>query len=225
MEKSIIQQKALDSWKLNKGIGTCEIATGVGKTKIALDAILAVKDRLYTDDPNKVLKCLIIVPTEVIRDEVFPTEFEKWNMLEIMTNNCEISCIQTVYKYVDKYYDLIIVDEIHRVLPKEKDEYEYYKFFEQNKFRYILGLSATIDKEQISNLNKIAPVCFKYSLQEALNDGIISEFKIYNIEVLLTEEEKVKLSKIQKSYNYYEGLLGGRFEAFNNALKYIKVKH
>lgn len=220
INKTLLQEKALNIWKSNKGIGTLEIATGVGKTKIALDAIKAVYNRLMKEDENHVFKCLIIVPTEVIRDEVFPSEFEKWNMLDIMRKFCQIECIQTVYKYIDRTYDLIIVDEIHRILPIE-DQYEYYKFFNNNTYKYILGLSATIDKQQIFRLNGIAPVCFKYTLDNALEDGIISTFKIYNVAVSLTEEEKVKLGKIQRSYNYYEGLLGGKFQAFGEAKKYL----
>jgi len=220
INKTLLQEKALNIWKSNKGIGTLEIATGVGKTKIALDAIKAVYNRLLKEDENHVFKCLIIVPTEVIRDQVFPSEFEKWNMLDIMSKFCQIECIQTVYKYIDRTYDLVIVDEIHRILPIE-DQYEYYKFFNNNTYKYILGLSATIDKQQLFRLNRIAPVCFKYTLDNALEDGIISAFKIYNVAVSLTEEEKVNLGKIQRNYNYYEGLLGGKFEAFDEATKYL----
>ena len=119
-------------------------------------------------------KCLIIVPTEIIRDNVFPDEFKKFGHSDLLTK-CQIACIQTVYKYKDTEWDIVVCDEIHNYLYKngEKD-YEYFKFFENNKINSILGLSASIDIDRLESLNRIAPIIYKLTLDEAVKLGIVS---------------------------------------------------
>lgn len=213
--RDIKQSEAFNTWCGNPK-STLNLCTGAGKTKIALMCIQKVFDKI-----GESLKCLIIVPTEIIRDEVFPSEFKKFGYSHLL-KYCEIKCIQTVYKYEDHNYDLVVVDEIHRILYEngEKD-YEYFKFFEKNTYKYILGLSASIDDNRLEALNRIAPIIYKLSLDEAVRLGIISPFKIYNVAISLSQEELKEYNRLIKLYYYYESLLGGRFKAFSNALNYI----
>ena len=47
--------------------------------------------------------------------------------------------------------------EIHNYIPIT-DEYMYFKFFENNRFDKILGLSASIDSSLLPRLDTIAPI-------------------------------------------------------------------
>jgi len=166
-------------------------------------------------------KCIIIVPTEIIRDEVFPSEFKKFGKQHLM-KYCEISCIQTVYKYNNVKYDLVVCDEIHNYLYMNGDkDYEYFKFFENNSFDSILGLSASIDDNKLESLNRIAPIIYKLTLDEAVKLGIVSLFKIYNIPIELTSDEQKEYNRLLKLYIYYESLLGGKYVAFSNSIKFL----
>lgn len=166
-------------------------------------------------------KCLIITPTEIIRDKVFPEEFKKFGHQNLLSK-CQIACIQTVYKYENTEWDLVVCDEIHNYLYMngEKD-YEYFKFFENNKINSILGLSASIDVNRMESLNRIAPIVYKLSLDEAVKLGIVSPFKIYNVEISLTGDELKEYNRLLKLYLYYENLLGGKFNAFSNSIKFL----
>jgi superfamily II DNA or RNA helicase len=219
VNRIIKQNEALEAWS-NNPRSTLNLCTGFGKTYMAIRVIEKVYNHLIKEGRTNI-NVLIIVPTEIIRDRVFPEEFKKFGKMELL-KYCKISCIQTVYKYESTEWDLVVCDEIHNYLPENgKIGYEYFKFFENNKYRYLLGLSASIDLNRMEFLNKIAPISYTITLEEAVKLGIISPFTIYNVEIDLTPEEATEYRKLLTIYQYYERLLGGRFEAYRNSIKYI----
>ena len=212
----IKQSEAFYTWdKVKKG--TLNLCTGFGKTFVSLMVI----EHMFKTLNKQNFKCLIIVPTEIIRDDVFPSEFKKFAK-EYLLKYCEISCIQSVYKYENTEWDLVVCDEIHNYLYKNGEtEYEYFKFFENNKINAILGLSASIDQDRLESLNRIAPIIYRLSLDEAVKLGIVSPFKILNVEVSLTDDEQKSYDNLLRVYKYYENLLGGKWVAFSNSIKFL----
>lgn len=214
----IKQDEAFNAW-VNYPRGTLNLPTGFGKTFMAIKIIKFLYNHKNINKDN--FKCLIIVPTEIIRDEVFPSEFKKFGEMELL-KKCQISCIQTVYKYENTEWDLVVCDEIHNYLPENGEkEYEYFKFFEKNKFRYILGLSASLPDNRMEYLNKIAPIIYRLSLDQAVKLGIISPFTIYNVEISLTTDELTEYNRLLRNYLYYENLLGGRYDAYSNSIRFL----
>lgn len=208
-----IQLGAYDAWCTNPR-SVIEMCTGSGKTLVAIMAIEAVVKKF----PDA--KILIIVPTEIIRDRVFPDDFKKFGKAHLLAN-CTIECIQTVYKWSNISFTLVVADELHNYLPGyTKTSYEYFKFFENNAFNYFLGLSAFIDESLKLFQNKLGPTVYRYTISQAAKDGVVSAFKFVNYAVKLTEEEEKALKTIQRNYGYYEMLLGGPYEAFRNATSY-----
>lgn len=208
-----IQQQAFSAWAANPR-SVLELCTGSGKTRIAIMVIEAVVEKF----PDA--KILIIVPTELIRDKTFPEDFYKFGKEHLLAN-CTIECIQTVYKWLNTEYTLVVCDELHNYLPKEGEtNYEYFKFFENNDFKYFLGLSATIDSSLKQFQYKLGPTVFRYNISQAARDGVVSAFKFVNYAITLTVEEEAELKKVQRNYNYYEHLLGGPYEAFRMATIY-----
>ena len=182
---------------------------------------IMIIDYMFKVLNKKDFKVLIIVPTEIIRDDVFPGEFKKFGKMDLL-KYCQISCIQTVYKYESTEWDLVVCDEIHNYLYMNGEtDYEYFKFFERNKFDSILGLSASIDPERTQALNRIAPIVYKLSLDEAVKLGIVSPFKILNVAIPFSKEEQEQYDRLLKVYRYYESLLGGKFVAFRNSILYL----
>ena len=214
----IKQEEAFKAW-VNNPKGTLNLFTGFGKTYMAIKIINFLYNHKNINKDN--FKCLIIVPTEIIRDVVFPNEFKKFGLSELL-KKCQIACIQTVYKYENTEWDLVVCDEIHNYIPEDGEtDYEYFKFFERNKYRYILGLSASIPDNRKLFLNKIAPVIYSITLDEGVKLGIASPFTIYNVEISLTADELVEYNRLLKIYLYYERLLGGSYEAYSNSIKYL----
>lgn len=193
--------------------GTYVGATAVGKTKIGCDvADIIIKKSLSF---NKEPKILIVVPTQNLRDNEWVNELINWGYKDNL-KYIEIQCIQTVYKYEHKDYDLVILDELHALVSEQ-----YSLLLKNNTFECIIGLTATIEdeiKKQI--VDHYCPVVHETSIDRALSLGLISPFKIYNLAVPLTKEEDTKLKSINYLYGKASNTLGGRFEAFDNAQIY-----
>lgn len=182
-----MQEKAYNQWALSNK-GTLAIATGVGKSKIFIDAC----KHLIKVNPNATIA--LIVPTEKLRDENWKAEFIKWADIELY-NKIERFCYASINK-VTKVFDFVGADEVHNITELNS------KFFELNRNSSIMGLTATPPEDEIkSNLLKIyAPVVFEYTLQEAVIDELVVPFNIKIIELPLDDKDKyieVKTKSLQ----------------------------
>lgn len=210
--KDKVQREGLNHWWKRGCKGTLEYATGVGKSRCGvLAAQFVVKNK-----PNA--KILIITPTQTIRDEAWVQEFKNWDAGKLLNINVNIQCIQTVYKWKNQHYDLIIADEIHNYIPDvKKTDYQYYKFFENNTFDKILGLSASISNDLKPRLWKVAPVIDTIDTNDALKLGLISPFVVYNLSVDLTPAEK-------EAYNRATELFEKTFSIFTDSRGYRNIQ-
>lgn len=123
----------------------------------------------------------------------------------------QVVTINTAYKMSGEY-DLIIVDEAHRSLSPT-----YRNFYKNNKSTYLLLLTATLPPKEENRkfMLGIAPIIKQKSVAEALDDGAISDFMIFNIPVgqdkstsskykLFTaklKEAAVRLSQLKRKHN------------------------
>jgi superfamily II DNA or RNA helicase len=191
--------------------GTVNLPTGSGKTRIL--AIAA--GRHIEKNPEE--KWLVVVPKTGLRDTEIPNEFKKWGYKKQFNKGITVECINTACKRMNEHWDGLCVDEIHGTLSPE-----FIKLYENNKFNKILGLSATIeDQEKVKLLNNIAPIVFKLSVNKALELGLISDFRVFNLKVNFTGKEAVDYNKANSSYEYNTSMLGGREVAFGRAQKIL----
>lgn len=174
-----IQDKALVSW-INKGRkGTLELITGIGKTKIAMEAV-----KTYPADAK-----ILFLAEQTDRELELRNEMEKWSV----DHDIDFACYQSAYKWLGTEWDLVIADEIHDSLTKE-----YSKFYNNNSFKDIIGLSATVDRKAIVDedeqiikghlLDKIAPVCYTYGIDKGQIDGTSRKLDVYVINHKLDTE-------------------------------------
>lgn len=200
--KNKIQQEALVKWLENEKKGVVILPTGVGKTILALHA-------LYTMDKNDITHVFLAETTERKKDLL--NDIKLYNKLfnVDVTNdyNLKFYCYQTAYRWKDKEFGLVIGDECHDSLSPK-----YSQFYFNNKYQAFIGLSATIDRKtkyeengQIFTkgdiLDKIAPVVFKYSINEAQKDNVSRKLNIYVINHQLEEVGKtVKAGSLKKSF-------------------------
>ena len=221
LNKDKIQRESLNVWYKKGCYGSLELATGVGKTRIGILAALYFAKKYAFD-----IKILIITPTETIRDYSWKDEFVKWKALDVYDNCVRTECINTIYKWKDKHFDLIIADEIHNFLPDHgATEYEFYKFFEQNTWDNILGLSGSISLAKHYYLNKIAPIVYTLSTPEAVELGLVAPYKIYNIPIEFTDEERKEYQSLtvrigalkERGYKAW-GQIGQRKILISNAI-------
>ncbi len=167
--REALQTEALNEWlKLRRGL--LVLPTGTGKTKVAIDAIKTIKPR----------KVLVIVPTEKLRDVTWPDELKKWGLKKKL----EIVCYASLAKIKRRTFDLVIMDEAHRITENNR------VFFENNKVKYVLGMTATNPKDKYDLLKDICPIVYSASLDQAIDAGAVADYEIEIIYLNLDDKEK-----------------------------------
>jgi superfamily II DNA or RNA helicase len=184
-----VQREAFKAWCENGRQGTIQAITGVGKTFIALHAIneLEVGDRILflaeTRQREQDLKEQIVKYREVFG-------------IDLSGKDIEFMCYQSAYRKVGMEHTLVIADEIHDSLSPA-----YSKYYRNNSYDRIMGLSATIDDDEVTIdgeettkmdlLNTIAPICFSYTLDEGQEDGTSRPLDIYVLHHKLDSTRKI----------------------------------
>lgn len=178
--KDEIQKEALDQVREEKR-AIVVAATGVGKSKIAVD----YSKEIVSEKRNA--KILVVVPTEKLRDENWLEEFDKWRARTIWNKNIDRCCYVSANKITDKSYDLVILDEIHNITENNSE------FFYNNKVDRCLGLTATppddeIKKEVLKELG--FKTVYEVPLDKAVELGLVSPYDITVVEVRLDDTDK-----------------------------------
>lgn len=164
MTRESFCQKVEQMWRANNCKGIVLGGTGVGKTRLIVNACI---DKL-TREP--MAKIVLGSPTTRLRDITIKAEFEKWGATNLWYR-LRSACYQTLRSETGSYYDLVIFDEVDKALTPE-----HFKFLLNNKYKEFLGLSATLEgREKQQMAESIAPVIYRYSTVEAANDGLINK--------------------------------------------------
>jgi superfamily II DNA or RNA helicase len=164
-----IQTKALSKW-LSIRRGLIVLPTGTGKSKVAIDAIKAI-------NPKNIL---IVVPTTKLRDISWPAELKKWGI----RRKIKIVCYVSLPKIVNEKFDLIILDEAHRITERNKE------FFKNNKYKYLMGLTATNPRDKYDLIKDICPVIHQIDLDDAIKANAVSDYEINIIYINLDAKDK-----------------------------------
>lgn len=180
-KKREIQIEALEAWKACDSIGTAEMATGSGKTFVALDACMEEK---------KGTRVVFLAETTQRETDLLMDikNYKKAFGKDVLKHvNLEFACYQSAYKWKNEKFGLVIADEIHDSLTAA-----YVQFYYNNSYKRILGLSATvksdqtyiIDDQEIPKevlLDEIAPVCYTYDVGDGQRDGTSRKLDLYLI--------------------------------------------
>lgn len=188
-----IQQEAQDAYLLATSKGrlnaaTVIVGTGGGKSKIAIDLIKKL-------EPSNIL---LLTNSENLRDSNWKAEFEKFGA---DWGRVTSECYQTVHKWVDTHYDLVVADEIDFAMSPV-----YSNYFKNNKWGYLLGLTGFSTEDKKGLLQLYAPICFEASTQEMQEEGLLnkSEFIFVGFDLGIAKTIEVKMKK------------GGHFYASEN---------
>jgi len=218
------QLQAIDTWEKNGFIGIFDMATGTGKTFTAL----AAASRLYNISNNKMALIIVcpyqhLVEQWVIelglfnvypiigysgsihRDfkkklekAIFDFDFGIKNFFCFVCTNATFAG-DTVQDYLCKLSSntLLIVDEAHNFGAKKLR-----KTLEHD-YEFKLALSATFERHNdIFGTQIISEYfgnkCIEYSLDEAIKNGMLCEYKYYPVPIVLSDEELEIFSKLSK---------------------------
>ena len=228
LNKQRIQQEAEDAWYNSGCLGTLEMATGVGKSKIALNCI----QRMRTVKPNT--SVLLVTPTERMRDIDWPEEARKW---EISLDDVKIVCQASLSKQKLDKYGMIVLDEYHNcgtaILNKLRDVIE-------DRRISVLGLTATLpskakwenEEERVGLLRTVVPSIYKITTDEAVDLGLVADFEVQVLKFrfdsinknIITGGAKQKWSTTEAShYIYLTKELQKAMYSKNEGLKFMKM--
>jgi superfamily II DNA or RNA helicase len=187
-----IQDSAVATWDKTGRKGTINLSTGIGKTFCFIKAT-----RLLPKGSS----ILFLAETsqrefDLEKDIKFFKKLYGYDLKSI--HKLTFMCYQSSYKLTNTTWDLVCADEIHMSLTPQ-----YTKFYKNNVYKHILGLSATVDRttkyldEEGNETNKgeliddIAPIVFKYNLNQAVKDGTTKKLRIFIINHHLDPEKKI----------------------------------
>ena len=217
------QKTAIDNWKNNNYQGYFDMATGTGKTITALCSL----EKLYNDTGGG-LVTVIVCPQKHLVDQ-WAEAAEQFNVMPIIgysdpstsgwknnfkrkilsfNENNNICLITTINSFVSddiqEWFEMIgkrlvlVIDEAHNMGSNARI----------NKLpdyiQYRLGLSATItrynDKTGTKSLKEFfKKECMKYTLEEAIKTGMLTNYEYHPIICEMSSEEYSSFIDINES--------------------------
>lgn len=172
MTREELNSKAIELLDISNNIAI-QAATGVGKSKIAIDLCYEIAERSL--GPIKVL----LVVAEKAHISNWNAEFIKWNH---SFGQVTIICYASLKNYRNSEWDAIIFDEAHHLKSALRLD-----VFDTLRSRYKFFLSATLKDFFIARLEEsCGPIStVKMGLQDAFDADILPEPKIKLIELTL----------------------------------------
>lgn len=188
------QKESVKKWIQSGCNATVSACTGYGKTRVAIMAIAKVLKK----KPDA--KILIVVPTEVLKNQWTEDYIEKYNL----TQNCEVQIINSVIK---KQWDvdLLVLDEIHLYAADT-----FQMIFVTVSYNMVLGLTATLERLDGKDLiiKQYAPVCDIITIEEATANGWCAPYKEY---VVLLDVDLTQYNKWNQEFISFFSQLGFDF--------------
>jgi superfamily II DNA or RNA helicase len=169
-DKDKIQRTAVSLIEKADGHGIIEAATGVGKTKIAIDYISKLASKIDG------IRVLWVVPSVKLRDIDVPAEFNKWHKSDLL-KDVQVICYDSIPKIQNDMFDLVVLDELHKITELRSEFF----FKNDNRIDRVLGLTATTPKEYVKQeiIDKLKmPLIFSINIEEAQESNLISDYEI-----------------------------------------------
>lgn len=145
-----------------------ELATGTGKTKLAIDLVNHLCSTKYKGKKTS----LLLLVAKRVHKQTWKEEIEKWGGLKVGSITTE--CYESLKKHKDERFTFVLCDEVHHIQSDVRLD-----LLESLKFDYMVGLSATIPR----GLKKYFYFQYKAKtvscdIVEAIEDEILPEPEI-----------------------------------------------
>ena len=173
--KTKLQQKEFEALK-GKPRVVLRWATGVGKSKMAIDLV----NHVASNSKHKPVKILFVV-AERAHIKNWQDEFEKWHLRfdKIATH---VICYASLHKERGNDYDVIVFDEAHHAFTEKR-----MAILETMDAANIIMLSATLSLQKIEEMEDIFGkfIVSTISLKKAVATDLLPDPKVYLIEMEL----------------------------------------
>jgi len=186
MDKNEIQKKALKSTE-NKQRCSIVLGTGVGKTVVGL--------KHMQQNTTSLMKTLVVAPKKSIFTSWIDDagKFNMENLLERITFSTYLS----INKHNPNDFDAVYLDECHSLLDSHRGFLQLFK-------GKILGLTGTPPKRHYTEkgkmVNEFCPVVFTFKADDAIENGILNDYKIIVHELHLSQVKNYQVKTKTKSF-------------------------
>ena len=183
------QKEAYEAWNQNNLTGIFLSCTGAGKSLAAMYCM-----------QKRNVSTIIVVPTIALMNQ-WREEIKKHmgattgaigdGRYEI--EKITVAVVNSVREMDLNGFDMIILDEVTRYGSDEN-----LKPILNNKFKYKLGITAHLKRSDGGDKlleELIGPIVYSYSTEDAVNDGVLSQFEIINVGIELDKDERERYDK------------------------------
>ena len=208
LDRNEIQQTAANLIFTYKRI-LLEFATGVGKTK----AFIMMQENIKN---SKVL----IVISERLHKNNWIAEYIKHDKQDLLAN-VTFTCYNSLHKYKNKAFDIVCLDEVHRITPKRLEH------LQEVKYEYIVGLSATVGYRVSNLLTTYFGEFYKYrlTLNTAIENKIVPEPIFYLHKIELDNTTSNELLVVKRGKHPLERQVTCSWENHKKCLYYPKYEY
>lgn len=213
-QRNKIQLQITNKIVENNWSGIVDVSPRVGKCKITLDSL------------NSNFNICIIYPEINIKTS-WVNDIIKWDKKFKSIKYCTTKSI----KKLKQHYDVIICDEIHNFSDNQLKDLK--KFITDYKIENCLALSGSLSNETKENISLILGLktIYKYTIQEAINDKIISDYNITiyytkldtNKNKLITWKDKKFYVSEKDSFNSLSNKISDYMSYTSKQLKFFRL--
>lgn len=181
-----------------------ELITGFGKSKLSIDLVNYICERVYNEQQESTN--ILILVAKTVHKQTWKDEIEKWG--GIKSDYITIECYESLKKYRDSYFDVVVCDEMQHLSEARLEVLDTIHVSEA-----IIGLSATIKKDlrEYFKTNYKADV-IKCGLKEAVEDEVLPEPTVFllplhldNVKVTY-KTKRFKRDIITTQRGYYDNM-------------------
>ena len=186
-----------------------ELATGMGKSKQAIDIINYLVETKYQGKHTSML--LLVAKT--VHKQTWKDEFKKWGGINV--DELTIECYESLKKHEYESFDFVVMDEVHHLHSDKRLD-----LFSTLTYGHVIGLSATIPKKLKQYFQyEYAAEVVTCSIVDAIEDEVLPEPQIILYPLQLDNvhpTESIELNPKVKGKTYYGN--------YNELWKYRKMK-
>ena len=192
-----------------------ELITGYGKTKVAIDLINHICDKVFENDecPTTIL----ILVAKTVHKQTWKNEIEKWG--GIKSDYITIECYESLKNYENSCFDVVVADEMQHLSEARIDVLETIHINES-----FIGLSATIKRDMRDYfIHSHKAEVIKCGLKEAVEDEVLPEPIVYLLPLTLdTTNYTYKVKKFGRDIITTQK---GYYDSISSLIEWYKNKY
>lgn len=192
-----------------------ELITGMGKTKVAIDLINHICDRVFRNDecPTTIL----ILVAKTVHKQTWRNEIKKWG--GIKSDYITIECYESLKNYENSYFDVVVADEMQHLSEARIDVLKTIHINES-----FIGLSATIKRDMRDYfIHSYKAEVIKCGLKEAVEDEVLPEPTVYLLPLTLnTTDYTYKVKKFGRDITTTQK---GYYDSVSSLIEWYRNKY